>query len=198
MLPLVSERQESELVANLKAYIAKLEQELKLKSEKLVVSWFIYRSGTTVLHILVVTFKAFLYSLVCMLIWVHELVCECVYMLGIVNWRNWNKYLYFYLIVAHKKKILFKPCSAHRFSYSLSLWNKYLYLHLFLIVKHVFILILVWCILLHLCLTKNTSQLPLFATYRVFTVHNTTLHVSAIRPSSGVSYYKNAKIIIIT
>lgn len=38
MLPLVSERQESELITNLKAYIAKLEQELKLKSEKLVVS----------------------------------------------------------------------------------------------------------------------------------------------------------------
>lgn len=59
MLPLVSERQESELIANLKAYIAKLEQELKLKSEKLVVSWFIYKSGTTVLHILVITFKYF-------------------------------------------------------------------------------------------------------------------------------------------
>jgi hypothetical protein len=84
MLPLVSERHESELVANLKAYIAKLQEELRLKSEKLVVSWFIYQSGTAVLHIPVVTVKYFFYSLVCMLIGVHELVCECVYMLGIV------------------------------------------------------------------------------------------------------------------
>jgi hypothetical protein len=34
------------------------------------------------------------------------------------------------------------------------------------------ILILVWCILLRLCLTKITSQLPLFSIYLVFTVHN--------------------------
>jgi hypothetical protein len=38
LLPLVSEREESELIANLKAHIAKLQQELKLKNEKLVVS----------------------------------------------------------------------------------------------------------------------------------------------------------------
>lgn len=38
VLPVVSEREESELVANLKAHIAKLQQELKLKNEKLVVS----------------------------------------------------------------------------------------------------------------------------------------------------------------
>lgn len=31
-----------------------------------------------------------------------------VYMLGIVIGRNWNKYLYFYLIVSFKKKILFE------------------------------------------------------------------------------------------
>jgi hypothetical protein len=31
-------------------------------------------------------------------------------------------------------------------------------------------------------------QLPLFATNRVFIVKHTTLHVSAIQPSSGVSY----------
>jgi hypothetical protein len=37
-------------------------------------------------------------------------------------------------------------------------------------------LILVWFILLRLCLTKITSQLPLFATYLVFTVHNITPH----------------------
>lgn len=38
LLPLVSEREESEVIANLKAHIAKLEEELKLKNEKLVVS----------------------------------------------------------------------------------------------------------------------------------------------------------------
>ena len=38
LLPLVSEREESEVIANLKAHIAKLQQELKLKNEKLVVS----------------------------------------------------------------------------------------------------------------------------------------------------------------
>ena len=38
VLPVVYEREESELVANLKAHIAKLQQELKLKNEKLVVS----------------------------------------------------------------------------------------------------------------------------------------------------------------
>jgi hypothetical protein len=37
-------------------------------------------------------------------------------------------------------------------------------------------LILVWCILLRLCLTKITSQLPLFAAYLVFTVHNIIPH----------------------
>jgi uncharacterized small protein (DUF1192 family) len=38
LLPLVSEREESEVIANLKAHIEKLQQELKLKNEKLVVS----------------------------------------------------------------------------------------------------------------------------------------------------------------
>jgi uncharacterized small protein (DUF1192 family) len=38
LLPLVSEREESELIANLKAHIAKLQQELKAKNEKIVVS----------------------------------------------------------------------------------------------------------------------------------------------------------------
>lgn len=61
LLPLVSEREESEVIANLKAHIAKLQQELKLKNEKLVVSWFTYKSGTAVLNnSQVITFKYFI------------------------------------------------------------------------------------------------------------------------------------------
>jgi hypothetical protein len=41
-----------------------------------------------------------------------------------------------------------------------------------------------------------TSQLPLFATFRVFTVHNTTLQVSVIQHHQVCHIYKNAKIIL--
>jgi hypothetical protein len=60
------------------------------------------------------------------------------------------------------------------------------------------LLFLVWCILLRLCFTKITSQLPLFATYLVFTVHNIIPHYM-FRLYSHLQMchiYKNAKIIL--
>jgi hypothetical protein len=63
-----------------------------------------------------------------------------------------------------------------------------------------YVLILVSRILLRLYLTKITTQLPLFATYRVFTVHNIIPHYMFRLYGHPQVYhvYKNAKIIIIT
>jgi hypothetical protein len=59
-------------------------------------------------------------------------------------------------------------------------------------------LILVWCILLRLCLTKIITQLPLFATYGVFIVHKLHYMFRLYGHPQVYHIYKNAKIIIIT
>lgn len=85
MLPLALE---SGLISDLKAHIAKSEPELKLESEKLVVSWFICKSDTTVLHILVISFKYYIWHCVSLHVNLGVCACLCVYMISIVIERK--------------------------------------------------------------------------------------------------------------